>query len=47
MMGLFKKFYFTYPDEHFAALRLYDRLESTLAERAPKPLLRSGPFGVA
>jgi hypothetical protein len=33
----FKKFYFTYPDDHFAALRLYDRLESALAERATKP----------
>jgi hypothetical protein len=47
MGGLFKKFYFTYPDDHFAALRLYDRLESALAERAPKPLPKSDPFGVA
>ncbi len=32
--GLFKKFYFNYPDDHFAALKLYDRLEAILHKQA-------------
>ena len=43
--GLFRKFSFTYPDDHFAALRLYDRLEAVLAGRAPKPRPKGGLFG--
>ncbi len=45
--GLFKKFYFAYPDDHFAALRLYDRLESALAERALKPVPKRDPFSAS
>jgi hypothetical protein len=32
--GHFKKFIFNYPEDHFAAMRLYDRLEDVLAPRA-------------
>jgi len=39
--GTFKKFYFDYPNDHFSALGLYDRLEATLAGRALKPLQKS------
>ncbi len=42
--GIFKKFYFNYPNDHYAALRLYDRLEETLEGRAPKPLQKSSLF---
>ncbi|MFZ3353177.1 MAG: hypothetical protein WA268_20195, partial [Xanthobacteraceae bacterium] len=32
--GYFKKFIFNYPDDHFATIRLYDRLETLLQKRA-------------
>jgi len=43
--GGFKKFYFHYPQDYFAALRLFDRIESALADRAQAPA-KSDPFGL-
>jgi hypothetical protein len=35
-MGGFKKFIFNYPDDHFATLELYERLETILRDRLMK-----------